>query len=165
VAFTQNGFAYGQSGTRTMREKRGEGNMRFRALITCAAASVALAGLGLFASAATGAAVAATPGSAHYQMHQGTSASPRVNNFITYQQWDRKGQGYSGQCIAGGTAPADFNPVKSVQNNCEYPIWLQENAGGAGGWSYCISPGPKDKIKSTYWYPASIYVGKTAGKC
>jgi hypothetical protein len=140
--------------------------MRLRAPIIYAAAAVALAGLGLAAPAAAGAAATATPGSAHYQVLPGTSASPDVANFITYQQWDRKGHGYPGECLAGGVAAADFNPVKSVQNNCEYPIWLQQNFGGSGGWSYCINPhSPKDKIKSMYWDPASIYIGKTTGKC
>ena len=142
--------------------------MHLRSPVMAAAASVALAGLGLSLPAAASA--AATPGSGYLQTltsaHQGTAVSPDVNNFITYKNFNEQGTPYRGQCIAGVLYGATHNPVKSVRNNCEFRIYLQQNPGGAGGWSVCIDPhSVRSHIDRDHWDPATIKVGLKKSNC
>jgi hypothetical protein len=143
--------------------------MRLRAPIMYAAASVALAGLGLAGPAAASAAAAPTSGSAYLHAlasaHQGTTASPDISNFYIFPEINEGGTPHYGVCDAGQEYDA-ADPVKSAVNNCEYPIWLQQVKDGVTGWSYCIDPhSTRNNIGSKYWNPATIYVGKTTGAC
>jgi hypothetical protein len=58
------------------------------------------------------------------------------------------------------------NYVRSVQNACDYRIYLQQNYGGTTGWSYCISGGSiRNDIGMKYQEPASMKVGASEDPC
>jgi len=144
--------------------------MRLRLPIMYAAASVALLGLGLGMTTAASATTTGSSGSAYLHAltsaHQGAGVSPDVSNFITYKEFNEGGTPYRGQCVGGVLYGASHNPVKSVRNNCEYRIYLQQNPGGAGGWSVCIDPhSVRSHIDSDHWDPATIKVGLKKTNC
>jgi hypothetical protein len=137
--------------------------MRLRLPIMSAAASVAVLGLGF---GMTTAASATTTGSS-WSAHQGAGVSPDISNFITYKETHFRGTGYPGACVGGELYYANgTDPVKSVKNNCEYRIYLQQNPGGSTGWSVCIDPhSVRTSIDSDHWNPATIKVGLKKSNC
>jgi hypothetical protein len=129
-----------------------------------AAAPVALAGLGL--SMPTAASATAITAQAMTSAHQSTTISPDTSSFYTFTEYNLEGTPSVGGCLAGSFWDGFQTPVKSARNNCEYPIWLQQNKFGKKGWSYCIDPdSTRNRIGKKYWDPKSIYVGRSKGKC
>jgi hypothetical protein len=143
--------------------------MRLRLPIMSAAASVAVLGLGFGMTTAASATTTGSSGSAYFPLtsaHQGAGGSPDISNFITYQQTNLRGTPHPGACVAGRLYVANHNPVKSVRNNCEFRIYLQQNPGGATGWQVCIDPhSVRTSIDSDHQNPAAIKVGLKKSNC
>jgi len=144
--------------------------MRLRLPIMSAAASVAVLGLGFGMTTAASATTTGSSGSADLpaltSAHQAAGGSPDISNFITYQETNLRGTPYTGACVGGDLYSASHNPVKSVRNNCEYRIYLQQNPGGASGWQVCIDPhSVRTSIDSDHWDPATIKVGLKKSNC
>lgn len=93
---------------------------------------------------------------------QKIAAAPDISNFFTFQQTGFGGFSATGQCIQGAVYSADFDPVASVHNNCEYHIYLQYSNMPA----FCINPhSSRSDIGSQYRNPISIQVGPATTDC
>jgi hypothetical protein len=137
--------------------------MRMQSLVMSATAAIALTiGLGSAVPAAS-----ATVTHAAGADHALSVPTTDISNFWTYTGTSESDDGFHGSCIQGreyGWAGND--PVNSVVNNCEYRIYMQQDANGVGGWSFCINPhSTRNVIGNQYQLPASIKVGNSTASC
>jgi hypothetical protein len=95
-------------------------------------------------------------------------ASPAyaVNSFKIYQQTGYRGTVYNYLCVHGTQYNNLVAPIKSVHNNCNVRVWLQQTYGGTPGYNHCISPNSSvSNMPSTYWYNGGVYISKNSSPC
>jgi hypothetical protein len=133
--------------------------MRLRSSVISAAAVVGLAaGIGVGTSAAASAGVT-TP-----QVTAAATATPDVNNALLYPGVNETGGATAKPCFTGSSdevAADSSNPVKSVANNCEYRIYLQQNflEEPGHGWAYCINPRSSVNVPADRQIPHGLLIG------
>lgn len=143
--------------------------MHLRLPVISAAASVAIAaGLGIGTSTAASARLARAdvPAVVASETLNTAGVTPDVNNVWLYPNSKSDKAGSTAKaCIRGAddTVAADpSHPVKSVMNNCEYSVTLQQVLGGASGWTHCIEPVEYVNIPSADQIPHGIRIGPGA---
>lgn len=147
--------------------------MRLRSTLMPAVAAMALAlGLGFGLPAANAAAGGTSKAAVTMRLGvpdvQGNCALGPLPGIAVhlFNKANEGGDEWSCACHVDTVYSNFLDPVKSVENGCDYRVYLQQFIGGSTGWSFCIDGGSiRNDIGLKYQDPASVKVGASEQPC
>jgi len=83
------------------------------------------------------------------------AASPDISNFVTYNNGTVVDD-YA--CVSGYNYTHPTVPITGAHNNCEYRVYLYQNA-NLTGWSVCVNPHSPVTLDKAHQDPGTIKIG------